>query len=370
MKIAIVTDQPHWTGVGVYALELFELLKPRIQNLKLIYAGAVIDDFPNQEKLGYMKRTKHYLNRPILIRINYKKLLKDQFLSDYLFHYVGTDYSSLKKRPGIITLHDALKDRWWKDSKLNLVRVLSELERMRKFREMLRLSRYSKLNISISNKTQNDFKTLTGMDSIIIHHWISDDKFKKRNRIECLNKLGLSEGYRYILSVGNDRPNKRTDLVEKFADSLPRDFRMIKIGAPVKSKKAINIAGVKDDVYPLYFNVSDAYLHLSDDEGFGRPLIEALGSETPVICRNTEINNEILDDASLIISENDISRQTIEVISKLDNPSFSMELVKRMCERKYLFERSKSSEMYQNVYKESWDSWCTLINHDQHSVKS
>jgi len=364
VKIAIITDQPHWTGIGKYALELFELLKPHIHDLKLIYAGAVDDDFPNQEKLEYMKRTRHYLDRPILIKINYKKLLKDQNLSDYLFHYVGTEYCGLKKRRGIITVHDVIRDKWWEDSKLNLFKILNGLERMRKLRDMLKLSKYSLLNISISKKTQNEFKKLTGMDSVLIHHWISNDKFRRRNRMECLKKLRLSADYKYILSVGNDRPNKRTDLIEKFVDSLPQEFRLIKIGAPIKSLKSLNIAYVNDDVYPLYFNVSDAYLHLSDDEGFGLPLIEALGSDTPVICRNTEINNEILGDVSIKISETDISYQTIDVISKLDDPSFYKELLKGTHERKSLFEAPKSSEMYLNAYKEAWNSWCTLFNHN------
>lgn len=368
MEIAIVTDQPHWTGVGIYALELFELLKPQIENLKLIYTGAVNDDFPNQEKLEYMKRTKHYFNRPFLIRSNYRKLLKDKSFSGYLFHYVGTDYSSLKKRPGIITVHDALKDRWLKDPKLNFVGAVNELERMRKFREMLRLSRHAVLIISISKKTHNDFKNLTGSESIIIYHWILDDKFKKRSRIECLNKLGLNKDYRYILSVGNNRPNKRIDLIEKFADSLPQEFRLIKIGASVKSKNAINIAHVEDDLYPLYFNVSDAYLHLSDDEGFGIPLLEALGSETPIICRDTEINNEILGDACVKISEGGISGQAAEVISKLDDPSFSTELLKRMRVRRYFFEKSKISEIYRNAYTEAWASWSAIVNPDQHVI--
>ena len=38
-------DQPHWTGVGIYAVELFKLLNGKVNDLKLIYTGAVWDDF-------------------------------------------------------------------------------------------------------------------------------------------------------------------------------------------------------------------------------------------------------------------------------------------------------------------------------------
>lgn len=92
MKIAIVVDQSYWTGVGIYAQELFNLMSTYIDDLKLIYAGSVRCNFVNQEKILYFKKTDHYINRPLIIRQNYYKLFKDSSLKDYLFHYVGTDF--------------------------------------------------------------------------------------------------------------------------------------------------------------------------------------------------------------------------------------------------------------------------------------
>ena len=119
MKIAIVVDQPHWTGVGLYALELFNLMRSVINDIKLIYVGSVQDNFPHQEKILYFKKTRHYINRPIIIRQNYYKLFKDNNFNGYLFHFVGTDFFGLSIRPGIMTVHDVIRDKFFTIANIN-----------------------------------------------------------------------------------------------------------------------------------------------------------------------------------------------------------------------------------------------------------
>ncbi len=354
MKLAILVDQPHWTGIGLYALELYNSVRPYVEDIKLFYLGAVKDDFPNSQIIGYFKQTTHLLARPLIIRNNYNRLLNDGTYKNYLFHFVGTDFFGVGKRPGIMTVHDVIKDRFLTLNNLNPKKALGELERIRKYSSALNVANDAIAIISISERTRNELKRLTGLDSEVIYHWIEDEKFTTRDADQCLQKLGLDKNYSYILSVGNDRPNKRIDLIEAFSNSLPNQYKLIKIGSTINSLNCINMGQVSDELYPFYFNAAKAYLHLSDDEGFGRPLIEALGSEIPVICRDTEINNELLGNASIIISDTVNESHVKKVIEKLENSSVSYDLAEKIQLRKKLFKKRSIINKYLALYVDSW----------------
>lgn len=354
MKIAIVVDQPHWTGVGLYAMELFNLMNLHIDNIRLIYTGSVEDNFPNQEKIPYFKKTRHYINRPIIIRYNYNKLFKDNSYKDYLFHYVGTDFFGLKSRPGIMTVHDVMRDRILSIANLNPLNALGEIERIRKYYSTLIAAKTALNIISISEKTRNDLKQLTGVDSKVIYHWIVNKKFEKRDKLQVLDLLRLDKNYKYILAVGNNRPNKRLDLIKQFSDNLPKNYKLIKLGSPVISNKVINVGKVSDNMYPFYFNVSEAYLHMSDDEGFGRPLIEALGSEIPVICRKTQINYEILGNATIAVDSDEIGSKIGSILEKLEDTVLWNKQIEMIKIRKRLFQQYDIAQEYLKFYSKSW----------------
>ncbi|MEM0135848.1 MAG: hypothetical protein QXU18_11615 [Thermoplasmatales archaeon] len=353
MRVAIIFDQPHWTGIGTYAVSLYDLLKTRIEGLKLIYAGAVEDYHHYYAQKPYLKRTNTLLLRPRVIRSNYKNILKDSELSCYLFHYVGTDFYALKWREGIITIHDLIKDRIAFPTKGGIMKSLDSLERYRKYRETIVLSRKALKIVSISYKTHDDLKTKNGLESVVIHHWIRDGIFKERDKTETLKLLHLDPKYKYFLSVGNDRESKRLDLIKEFSDALPSNYRLIKIGAPVDSKASINIGRVGDDAYPLYFNAVEGYLHLSDDEGFGWPIVESLGSLTPVICRDLKINRELLGNAAIYVEES-LKDEIPRVIKIMENELFIREIKTRMKEIRKMFSSENAANEYVRLYEEAW----------------
>ncbi|SIM61331.1 glycosyltransferase [Cuniculiplasma divulgatum] len=350
MKVAIIVDQPHWTGVGIYAVELYQLLKPKLPELKLIYVGAVEDDLNLYEKIDYLRREYRLLLRPTTIKKNYKKLINDDRYKDYLFHYVGTDFFALKKRPGIITIHDLIHDKVFTSANLSIKNLLNAFERFRKYRSTIILSKKATRIICMSQVVKKQIEEKTGLNSILINRWIVNDYFTKRDKRDTRNKLGLEEDYLYFLSVGNNRQNKRTDLIKIFSDLLPSKCKMIKIGHPINSVNCINMGKVDDEDYPLYFNASDAYVHLSDNEGLGLPLLEALGSDLPVICRNLDINREILGDCAIIIEEKNLREEVIDIVNKISSKDFVSLIQKEIQIRKELFNPNNSMELYIKLY--------------------
>ena len=353
MKLALLVDQPHWTGIGTYAVELYKLLKTYVDDVKLIYAGAVEDDQQYYLYRPYLRRTRMWWRRPSVIRRNYRAVLRDRSLDSYLFHYLGTDFFPLRQREGVITIHDLIEDRLMPSVRFGFVKVLDTLERKRKYSETLKLAPKATEIITISDKTREDLKVLTGLDSTVIHHWIIGDRFRERDRAQSIRELSLKEEFKYFLAVGNDRSNKRLDLLKKFSDHLPSQYWLIKIGAPIDSQRTINVGRVDSYLYPLYFNASSAYVHLSDDEGFGRPILEALGSGIPVICRQTVINNELLGDAAIYIREEDITADVQSIIRELDSKEFADEMRRKMIERMKYFSPEIAAEKYLEVYRRS-----------------
>ncbi|MGB9762940.1 MAG: glycosyltransferase [Minisyncoccia bacterium] len=304
LKIALVTDQPPWTGIGRYAEELYYLIKD-YYDVKFIYLGAHMVQGNYYENLNYIKYTKKFYLIPKIKKYNYKMFKIDPRFENYIKHYLGAFYpiDSISEKT-IITIHDMYKRNFFLSLKAGIRELGSIFFINRDVKKFLNILNKNPYIIAISNITAEDILKIGYSNKIkVIYHWIDKNKFKPRDKLDCKKILGLKEDINYLLSVSGSGANKRLDLIKIFANSLPEKWRLIKIGAPIKSKKVLNYGKVNDDLYPLFFNASEAYLHMSDIEGFGIPLLEALGSGIPIIARKTKINNEILENFPIYLME-------------------------------------------------------------------
>jgi len=66
----------------------------------------------------------------------------------------------------------------------------------------------------------------------------------------------------------------------------------------------------------------------SKEEGFGLPIIEAQMIGTPVVCSDMTIFHEVAGDGALFF-DFDLPKQFANQVSKLDNPKFVEDLVKK-----------------------------------------
>lgn len=355
MKIAILFDQPQLTGLGDYAIRLYKLLSSNNIDVILIYAGAICDNNDNYTNKPYIKRTKIWILRPHIIRRNYRQIIANGDFNDYIFHYLGYYTYPLKLRPGVLTVHDLMKENL-KD-KMRLLKMhkfkesLVSIERNRQIQDTINLSSRALSVITVSQKTKNEFKKIVGINSKVIYHWISDKRFRYRTKEEALTKLKLELTFKYLLSVGTDRPNKRADLIRRFSTYLPENYKLIKIGAPIDSENVINVGTVDYNLYPIYFACTEGFLHLSEDEGFGIPIIEAIASNVPVICRINDINKELLGDAALLLNENFNQNDVINIVETLNDVGSLKKIQDSMKERMRMFEPERALSSYLEVYE-------------------
>jgi glycosyltransferase involved in cell wall biosynthesis len=127
-----------------------------------------------------------------------------------------------------------------------------------------------------------------------------------------------------ILFVGRLAPHKRQDLVIRaFAAYRKRhapDARLVLVGVPMTPEVAASLRALADELAPgavtieggiaparlwEHYRAATAFLCLSEHEGFCIPLLEAFHFGLPVVARGVGGVPEVVDDAGLLLDEDD-----------------------------------------------------------------
>ncbi len=134
-----------------------------------------------------------------------------------------------------------------------------------------------------------------------------------------------------ILFVGRLVPHKRQDLVirafARYREAAP-DARLVLVGTPLSPEFEATLRAMADSLAPgavifeagisrerlaeRYRN-ADAFLCLSEHEGFCIPLLEAFHFGVPVIARDVAAVGEVVGDAGILLDESD----SVEVVAEL-----------------------------------------------------
>lgn len=105
------------------------------------------------------------------------------------------------------------------------------------------------------------------------------------------------------------------------------------------------------DIRQIY-NSSRALIYISEYEGFGLPILEAMASGCPVICLNTSSQPEVAGEAGILIDEPDPRRISEEIDKLISDEEYFDRKVKEGLERVKLFPWSKCVEKTLNIYRE------------------
>ncbi|MEM3290646.1 MAG: glycosyltransferase family 1 protein [Candidatus Micrarchaeaceae archaeon] len=183
-----------------------------------------------------------------------------------------------------------------------------------------KLFKYSKLILVNSNYTKNEFirnlyiennKLYTVYPALNNEIFYSERKQKKVD-------LNLNDDDIVLLNVASDSsPNKNVNVAIKLLKKLPENYKLIRVGKSSSSLKLIKDLNLEKRVI-LYENLeisklaeiyrcSDFFVYPSLYEGFGLPVMEAMGSGLPVIISNRASLPEVAGDAGLIFDPYDIN---------------------------------------------------------------
>jgi glycosyltransferase involved in cell wall biosynthesis len=291
--------------------------------------------------------------------------------------------SALLPKPYVVTVHDLSSlvydnPSGWKHE----VRMLQ----MR--RGLLRAERV----FAVSESTRHDVVHILGVPSeqVIRVYGAADPRFThhvpgavaraagpeawQHERRAILERYQIH--YPFLLYAGTIRPQKNIPrLVEAFAllrgelENHPTlsNLRLIIIGDEISQypfvrqaviqtrvENAVRFLGfVPIDTLRVFYEAAEAFVFPSLYEGFGLPPLEAMASGTPVVCSNATSLPEVVGDAALIVSPDnvfDIARGLREVL--LDD-ELRKQLKQRGLEQSRRFRWADTARQVLDVYEEA-----------------
>ncbi len=217
--------------------------------------------------------------------------------------------------------------------------------------------------IAISNCTKKDLVNLFGIEPT------------KIEVIHLGNSLGnvlpkvASTGFDkpYLLYVGDRRRGYKNfhRLVEAFAQSprLRDSLALVCFGGGAFTpweKTKLNGLGITHQIHYIegddrlfadYYRHARAFIYPSLYEGFGLPLLEAMGLGCPVICSNRDPMLEIADDAGIYFDPNDIDHIRHVLETALADDSLLQEKIKRGYQRAAMFNWDDTVKKTLAVYR-------------------
>lgn len=215
--------------------------------------------------------------------------------------------------------------------------------------------------IAISEFTKKETVRLAGVDESVIDvvHLAADrSKYYPLDRKECKRRFGFDTKEKHILVVASNLESKRMDLTQKVFDEVRKqrkDVKLIKAGyAEVLSgDDIVNTGWVPESEMPILYNSADVFLHTSEYEGFGLPILEAMSCGVPVVVSNKASIPEVVGSYGNMVDldANDVIEQFVnKILSCID-----MGTDEKAIEQSKNFSWQKTAEETIKVYEKLYN---------------
>jgi len=242
----------------------------------------------------------------------------DRFVGEAdVFHATWHLLPRLRTHASVMTLYD-LSFALFPETHLRVLRWSSNVLVPRFLKECDRV-------IAISESTKRDAVRLYGIpeEKIVVTHLAAEDRFRPADpdRVaEVRGRFGLPP--RFLLYVGTIEPRKNLDVLLGALRRLKgqgREVPLVVAGrlgwlydgflAKIRSlglESLVLLPGfVPDDDLPALYTAAEAFVYPSVYEGFGIPVLEAMGCGTPVLCSDASSLPEVAGDAGILLPSGD-----------------------------------------------------------------
>ncbi len=222
--------------------------------------------------------------------------------------------------------------------------------------------------IAVSTQTRKDIIRFLNVDPekiSVVFQGISPLFFEdpKTKSEELRKKYHLPE--RYILSVGTleQRKNQLNLLKAVYVGNL--DISIVLVGKHTRyagglrefavrhgmEKKVIMVGQVPDEDLPGLYRSALLMVYISEFEGFGLPVIEAMASGCPVVTSNSSCMPETAAGAALLCDPGNIHEIFHAIQSILKNPKGTSQLIEKGKKRALEFSGDKISANLVSLYE-------------------
>ncbi len=238
---------------------------------------------------------------------------------------------------------------------------------------MPRFLRQARAIITISENTRRDVCRVYRVPTDKLHV-IYPGVDKRFARPPTLPTHAFRERYalpeRFILYVGTIEPRKNlATLLEALRHAALKEIKLVIAGNKgwlhadtlERIKKLglgeqVRLIGfVPDEDLPSLYGLAEAFAFPSLYEGFGLPVLEAMGCGTPVICSNTSSLPEVAGDAALLVAPTDV-HGWVQVLQQItSNSTLRNELRYRGFAQAARFTWETTARQTLEVYRQTHD---------------
>lgn len=348
--IFLINTYPTSTGIGEYVSDLLRL--DNTTCLSLIFkkwAGSALK-YPGQNYNSFFPELDEkieFLFNAYLQRIAYPKLEKMLRKSNaHVIHYTDPSITPLKtNKISTVTIHDlfALYPTLTDGGFLNMRYryVIKNLEKYKNFHDV----------IAISNRVKNELIDKGWQNEISVIPYPISDAFRFLNRKQyARERLGLPQDKHLILSVSTNTPRKNLITVVNVMKLLGEDFVLVRVGPKLGNSITFDYVGNRETMNLIY-NACDVLLFPTIDEGFGRPVIEAMAAGLPCVLSDIEIMREIAGSAAIFVPNNDIELYKDSVLSLVNNDTLRVKGIAQAANFSFDIFRRRMIQFYERLVK-------------------
>jgi len=225
---------------------------------------------------------------------------------------------------------------------------------------------------STADDIHNYFKT--DMDKIKAVHLAAGPDFRKlaSNEIDCSIPKCFKISGPFLFSVGTIEPRKDfATLIKAYEMARDRDngfrYQLVVAGRTgwksEKTFEARKTSPYRNDIVftgrlsdreliQLY-NLADIFVYTSLFEGFGFPLLEAMGCGLPVICSDSSSMKEVVHNAGILVQPGDVEGFSDCIMKIYNDKKIKEDLSRKSLKRVKDFTWQKTAEKTLSAYKEA-----------------
>lgn len=353
LTITMLNDLPFFSGIGQYTKDLIYFLissgynvryvsyfpyKSNLQNLRSLQLPLTYGSFKFGQNLRMITCSNLFQFRKFVTAPAH---ITSQFLMPL----------GLGKKNVAITVHDLNQLHTTGYEFISTGLMAAKLNLLRKYENIVVVSNFVKQDIL------NHFRVDENRIHVI-YNWIDLSRIKIPNSSK---KRSESETIT-LIHVGNDQQNKNINLIYELLNKLPPSYQLIRVGSNSKynlryvermelRKRIKFYQGISSAKLDELYNLADIFIYPSTNEGFGRPLLEAMAHGLPVIYRNSSSLPEIAGDAGISFDNDSLDEIAEKVMTTAELDSYS-KMSRKSIERSRFFDISNQKKTILKFYDE------------------
>ncbi len=363
MKVGIDVRMSSSSGIGRFIRNLLQHLLTEDNELFLTLVGC--ESLAAELRLPADRIALQRFGAPIYsVREQVEgAIVLSRLRADGLFfpHY---NVPVLVRRPYVATIHDLTHLKY--PALFGWVRTLGARTLMRQV-----VSRARRI-VTVSNATKDDIESFfpEALGKITIVPNAVDPVFTQPSDADVaslLSSRGLPR--RYVLTVGNRKPNKNLATAARVIRELRRvdsNVAWIVVGRrfanydDVDRSRAslgdglIELPSVSDEELRLLYGGSLALLMPSLWEGFGLPVIEAMACGTPVVASNIPPFAEVARGGAILCEPLDVAGMALALRSVSNDQRARSELVSKGKKVSACYDWPSSARLLRDVFLEEF----------------